>query len=142
MSSVNVVVAKRFGERWGRYYDQVKAIKFSADALVAQTSPAMPDFVRSREVDGLEPVECFDYCFAPFRDDYTIKGFLVEQKLKPGEMIPGESVLAESLKVGRGSVREALKLLSACGVIGIRKGTGTLNSSASNRRLCNPSLFQ
>ncbi|HEY9053663.1 MAG TPA: GntR family transcriptional regulator [Rectinemataceae bacterium] len=71
-----------------------------------------------------------------------IKSLLVQQKLKPGEMIPSESVLAESLKVGRGSVREALKILSAYGVIEIRRGTGTFISSASNRRLFDPSLFQ
>lgn len=71
-----------------------------------------------------------------------IKELLIEQKLKPGEMIPSESVLAENLKVGRGTVREALKILSAYGVIEIRRGTGTYISSASNRRLFDPSLFQ
>jgi len=71
-----------------------------------------------------------------------IKELLIEEKLKPGEMIPSESVLAENLKVGRGTVREALKILSAYGVIEIRRGTGTFISSASNRRLFDPSLFQ
>lgn len=71
-----------------------------------------------------------------------IKELLIEQKLKPGQMIPSESVLAESLKVGRGSVREALKILSAYGVIEIRRGKGTYISSASNRRLFDPFLFQ
>jgi DNA-binding FadR family transcriptional regulator len=71
-----------------------------------------------------------------------IKELLIEEKLKPGEMIPSESVLAESLKVGRGSVREALKILSAYGVIEIRRGKGTYISSASNRRIFDSSLFQ
>ena len=71
-----------------------------------------------------------------------VKSLLVEQKLTPGEMIPSESVLAESLKVSRSSVREALKILSAYGVIEIRRGTGTFISTASNRRLFDPSLFQ
>lgn len=71
-----------------------------------------------------------------------IKELLIEQKLKPGDMIPSESVLAESFKVGRGSVREALKVLSAYGVVDIRRGTGTFISSASNRRLFDPFLFQ
>lgn len=71
-----------------------------------------------------------------------IKELLIERKLQPGEMIPSESVLAENLKVGRGTVREALKILSAYGVIEIRRGTGTFISSASNRRLFDPSLFQ
>ena len=71
-----------------------------------------------------------------------IKALLIEQKLRPGDMIPSESVLAESLKVGRGTVREALKILSAYGVIDIRRGTGTFVCSASNRRLFDSSLFQ
>ena len=54
-----------------------------------------------------------------------IKELLIERKLSPGEMIPSESVLAESLKVGRGSVREALKVLSAYGVVEIKSGAGT-----------------
>ena len=71
-----------------------------------------------------------------------IKELLIEEKLKPGEMIPSESVLAESLRVGRGSVREALKILSAYGVIEIHRGKGTYISSASNRRIFDSSLFQ
>lgn len=71
-----------------------------------------------------------------------IKALLIEQKLKPGDMIPSESVLAESLKVGRGTVREALKILSAYGVVEIRRGTGTFVCSASSRRLFDSSLFQ
>jgi GntR family transcriptional regulator, transcriptional repressor for pyruvate dehydrogenase complex len=71
-----------------------------------------------------------------------IKELLIERKLSPGEMIPSESVLAESLKVGRGSVREALKVLSAYGVVEIKRGAGTYISSASNKRLFDASLFQ
>lgn len=71
-----------------------------------------------------------------------IKELLIEKKLSPGEMIPSESALAESLKVGRGSVREALKVLSAYGVIEIKRGAGTYISSASNKKLFDSSLFQ
>jgi len=71
-----------------------------------------------------------------------IKELLIDRKLKPGDMIPSESVLAESLKVGRGTVREAIKILSAYGVVDIHRGTGTFICSASNRRLFDPSLFQ
>ena len=71
-----------------------------------------------------------------------IKELLIERKLSPGEAIPSESALAESLKVGRGSVREALKVLSAYGVVEIKRGDGTYISSASNKRLFDFSLFQ
>nr|WP_321306049.1 GntR family transcriptional regulator [uncultured Sphaerochaeta sp.] len=71
-----------------------------------------------------------------------IKELLIDQKLSPGDMIPNEISLAESLKVGRGTVREALKILSAYGVIEIKQGHGTFVSSASNKRLFDPQLFQ
>jgi DNA-binding FadR family transcriptional regulator len=71
-----------------------------------------------------------------------IKDLLIQKKLSPGELIPSETVLAESLKVGRGTVREALKILSAYGVIEIKRGEGTYISSASNKRLFDSSLFQ
>ena len=71
-----------------------------------------------------------------------IKELLIEQKLAPGDMIPNEISLAESLKVGRGTVREALKILSAYGVVVIKQGHGTFVSSASNKRLFDPQLFQ
>lgn len=71
-----------------------------------------------------------------------IKELLIERKLTPGDMIPNETSLAESLKVGRGTVREALKILSAYGVVEIKQGHGTYISSASNKRLFSPQLFQ
>ncbi|NCC63085.1 MAG: FadR family transcriptional regulator [Spirochaetia bacterium] len=71
-----------------------------------------------------------------------IKELLIEQKLAPGDMIPNEISLAESLKVGRGTVREALKILSAYGVVVIKQGHGTFVSSASNKKLFDPQLFQ
>ncbi len=72
-----------------------------------------------------------------------IKELLIDQKLSPGDMIPNEISLAESLKVGRGTVREALKILSAYGVVEIKQGHGTFVSSASNKRLFDPpQLFQ
>ncbi|NLZ76931.1 MAG: FadR family transcriptional regulator [Spirochaetales bacterium] len=71
-----------------------------------------------------------------------IKELLIERKLAPGDMIPNENALAESLKVGRGTIREALKILSAYGVVEIKQGHGTFISSASNKRLFNPQLFQ
>jgi DNA-binding FadR family transcriptional regulator len=71
-----------------------------------------------------------------------IKELLIANKLSPGDMIPSESSLAESLKVGRGTIREALKILSAYGVVQIKQGHGTFISSASDKRLFDPLLFQ
>jgi DNA-binding FadR family transcriptional regulator len=71
-----------------------------------------------------------------------IKQLLIEQKITPSDMIPSEQALADGLKVSRGSVREAMKILSAFGVVEIRQGDGTYISTASNKRLFDPFLFQ
>ncbi len=71
-----------------------------------------------------------------------IKELLIHQSLKPGDMIPSETVLAENLKVGRGSVREAIKMLSAYGVLEIRRGAGTFVATASNQQLFDSHLYQ
>lgn len=71
-----------------------------------------------------------------------IKTLLIEKKLKPGDLIPSEHVLAESLRVSRGSVREAMKILSAFGVIEIRRGAGTYISNSDNQKIFDPLLFK
>jgi DNA-binding GntR family transcriptional regulator len=63
-----------------------------------------------------------------------IKALLIEQKLTPGDMIPNEISLAESLKVGRGTVRDALKILSAYGVVEIKQGYGDQLSPALSQQ--------
>ena len=71
-----------------------------------------------------------------------IKKLLIEQKLKPGDMLPSENILAESLKVSRGSIREAMKILSAFGIVEIRRGDGTYITTSVNKKLFNPLLFK
>jgi DNA-binding FadR family transcriptional regulator len=72
----------------------------------------------------------------------SIKQLLIEKKLSPNEIIPSEQVLAERLMVSRGSVREAMKILSAFGIVEIKRGDGTYISNASNKKLFDPLLFQ
>ena len=71
-----------------------------------------------------------------------IKELLIEKKLKPGDMIPSETALAESLKVSRGSIREAMKVLSALGLVNIKRGAGTYISSSDNKKIFDPLLFR
>lgn len=71
-----------------------------------------------------------------------IKHLLIEKKLKPGDMIPSETVLAKSLQIGRGSIREAMKILSAYGIIEVRRGAGTFISNGANKQIFDPLLFQ
>ncbi|WP_433697213.1 FadR/GntR family transcriptional regulator [Nocardiopsis sp. CA-288880] len=43
----------------------------------------------------------------------------------PGSPLPSERVLAETFEVGRGSVREAIRVLEHAGVLDVRVGSGT-----------------
>lgn len=49
---------------------------------------------------------------------------IVSGKVKPGEVLPPEHALAENLQVSRTALREALKVLSAKGLIESRTGVG------------------
>lgn len=50
---------------------------------------------------------------------------IIDQNLASGEKLPNEFDIAKSLNVGRGTVREAVKLLVSRNVLEIRRGKGT-----------------
>lgn len=51
---------------------------------------------------------------------------LIEQgELKPGERLPSERSLSSALNIGRQSLREALSVLEAIGLLEVRHGIGT-----------------
>lgn len=54
-----------------------------------------------------------------------ITGAIISKKLVPGQKIPTENELCHQLGVGRNSLREAMKILSAMGIVEIRRGDGT-----------------
>ena len=70
------------------------------------------------------------------------RDLIMERKLKPGDQIPSESVLAEGMGVSRGSVREAMKILAALGVVEIRRGNGTYVSGEIGRSMLDPFLLR
>ncbi len=70
-----------------------------------------------------------------------IKTLLIEKKLTPGDPIPSEGVLAASMGVSRGPIREAMKVLSAFGVVEIRRGDGTYVATSANPRIFDPLVF-
>ena len=49
----------------------------------------------------------------------------VEGRFAPGEKLPSEPALAQSLGVSRATLREALGALTAQGVLEVRRGRGT-----------------
>jgi len=54
-----------------------------------------------------------------------LKDMISSGSLKPGDRLPAEREMAESLGVSRASVREALTALEAIGILDIRPGEGT-----------------
>lgn len=54
---------------------------------------------------------------------------ILEKKLKKGDKIESDRVLAAKLGVGRSAIREALKVLDVMGMISIRPGQGSYISS-------------
>lgn len=57
--------------------------------------------------------------------------FILDRRLAPGEPLPTETDLVESLGVSRNSVREALKALQALDIVEVRHGYGTYVGHAS-----------
>lgn len=54
----------------------------------------------------------------------AVKGLILQRGLTIGDPLPTESDLMEELGVGRNSIREALKVLQAVGIVDIRHGFG------------------
>jgi len=60
---------------------------------------------------------------------------ILNDGLKQGDKIPSERELTERLKVGRSSVREALRSLELLGLIETRRGEGTFLGDFKNNQL-------
>jgi DNA-binding FadR family transcriptional regulator len=72
----------------------------------------------------------------------TIKEALISNKLLPGDRLPSEIDLSKKLAISRGSVREALKILSALGIIEIKRGDGTYIAKSDPKIILDPLLFR
>lgn len=71
-----------------------------------------------------------------------IEKSILDRKLEIGQKLPTEKELGEMFGVSRTAVREALQMLSAKGLITIRKGSGIYVSDFSSMNASqNPSLF-
>jgi DNA-binding FadR family transcriptional regulator len=71
----------------------------------------------------------------------NITGAIVQGALHPGDQIPTESEMAQSLGVSRNSVREAIKILEAMGVLDIKRAEGTFVTSGFQSRMLDPMLY-
>jgi len=55
----------------------------------------------------------------------SIIQYILDNHLKPGDKLPTEPVFMEKLGVGRGTLREGIKLLAARNILDIRQGAGS-----------------
>lgn len=62
----------------------------------------------------------------------SIKSSIAEGKLKPGDKLPAERALAQMLGISRTSLRIALKLLAAEGLVEIKHGKGVFIAEKDN----------
>jgi GntR family transcriptional repressor for pyruvate dehydrogenase complex len=65
-------------------------------------------------------------------------GLILEEGLVPGDKLPSERELMVRLGVGRSSLREAVKTLSALGLVDVRVGSGMFVTSGDASALITP----
>lgn len=71
-----------------------------------------------------------------------IKEALINKELVPGDFLPSETELAKNLGVGKSSVREAVKMLEAMGVVEVKRGNGTVICNHTDKNSVNSLIFQ
>ena len=64
------------------------------------------------------------FAFKENKNVHNLLSYISRKELSVGDRLPPERELAEQLGVGRNSLREALKVLEAMGVVEIRHGSG------------------
>ncbi len=67
---------------------------------------------------------------------------LIRNELVPGDRLPTENELVATFGVGKSSVREAIKILQAMGVVEVRRGDGTFVARSAPAMGINPMLYQ
>lgn len=71
----------------------------------------------------------------------NITNAIIDGELKPGDKIPTETELSITMNVGRNSVREAIKILVAYGVLVIRRAEGTFVRQEFDKKMLYPVLY-
>jgi len=71
-----------------------------------------------------------------------IKEFILNEGLRPGDLLPTEAELCETLGVSRSSVREAIRTLSTLDIVEVRHGHGTFVGNMSLDALVESLVFR
>src|SRR5260370_15913684 len=61
----------------------------------------------------------------------TLRSYILENQLQPGDRLPSEAELAAALGVSRNPIREAIKGLEALGLVEVRVGLGIYVKAAT-----------
>lgn len=72
----------------------------------------------------------------------AIKQALISKELIPGNFLPSETELTTQLGVGKSSVREAIKMLQAMGVVEVIRGQGTVIRTSPGSQFWDAVSFQ
>lgn len=67
---------------------------------------------------------------------------ILAQELKPGDFLPTETELVANLGASKTSVREAIKMLQAQGVVDVRRGRGTKINENLGSNIITPLIYQ
>jgi GntR family transcriptional repressor for pyruvate dehydrogenase complex len=67
-----------------------------------------------------------------------LTSWILDTGLRPGDRMPSERELLQELHVGRSSLREAIKTLSAFGIIRVEQGSGMFVGDGSTSLLTKP----
>ena len=71
-----------------------------------------------------------------------IKDAVINKELQPGDFLPSEADLAKSFGVSKPSVREAIKVLQAMGIVEVKRGQRTKIREDLEGEIINPLIFQ
>lgn len=66
---------------------------------------------------------------------------IINGELHPGDKLPTEISLCSTFGVGRNSVREAIKILEAYGVVYIKRADGTFINDSYSQKMLDPMLY-
>jgi DNA-binding FadR family transcriptional regulator len=96
--------------------------RVAADFPLAEDSPVGSELTGSPRVEPARLREARRRAKISQIVAAEIVRYVVDQRLQEGDRLPNEADMLEEFGVGRGSLREALRLLEAYGLISIRQG--------------------
>ena len=103
--------------------------------MSSSVSPHVPESRRKRSDRAVAPAK---RTLVPEEIAKQLRAWILDGTFKPGQPLPSERVLAKRLKVGRGSVRDAIRRLEVVGLLRTRHGQGTSLCELSVDNLVTP----